>query len=235
MTWVWSNIGLILELSLTHIALSIPPIVIGFLLSVPIGWVAYRSRSARASLRWVSGLLLTISALLYTIPSLPLFVSLPAVIGTPITDPINVQIALTLYAIALMVGVAANGFSEVDRGILQSATAMGFSPWQRFWRVELPLAGPVLLSGVRVVAVSTVSLLTVGQLVGVTTLGYLFTNGLQRRIPEEVLAGIVAVVVIAVAFDLLLVLLGRLALPWTAPRKAGARRARAVTVEEVTS
>ena len=85
---------------------------------------------------------------------------------------------------------------------------MGYGPWRRFWAVELPLAGPVILAGLRVAAVSTISLATVGILIGVENLGYLFTNGLQRRIVPEVLAGVVAVMVIALAIDLILTVAG---------------------------
>jgi osmoprotectant transport system permease protein len=86
--------------------------------------------------------------------------------------------------------------------------------------VDFPLAGPVLLAGLRVTASSTISLATVGILIGVDNLGYLFTNGLQRRILVEVFAGVVAVMVIALVIDLLLVLAGRLLMPW-APRRTG--------------
>jgi osmoprotectant transport system permease protein len=230
-TWFLANLGLVLQLALTHIAISAPPILIGFVLSVPIAWVAFRFSSSRRLLVGVSGLILTISGLLYTIPSLALFVSIPALIGTRLIDPGNLVIALSIYAVALMVRVASDGFAAVDADIRQSATAMGFSTWRRFWQVELPLAGPVLLSGLRVVSVSTVSLVTVGQLIGVTTLGYLFTNGLQRSIVAEVLTGIIATVVIAVLFDAILQIAGRLLMPWTAA--SATRRPRATPAIEI--
>ena len=84
--------------------------------------------------------------------------------------------------------------------------------------MELPLAGPVLLAGLRVVAVSTVSMVTVGVLVGIRSLGYLFMDGLQRRIPAEIVTGIVATVLVALVVDLVLVALGRLLMPWTGAR-----------------
>jgi len=98
--------------------------------------------------------------------------------------------------------------------VRQSATAMGYGPWSRFWKVELPLAGPVLLAGLRVVSASTVSLVTLGALVGLSGLGYLFTDGYQRSFATEILTGVVLTVAIAVVFDLLLILLGRVVLPW---------------------
>ncbi|MGA7147038.1 MAG: ABC transporter permease subunit, partial [Microbacterium sp.] len=112
-----------------------------------------------------------------------------------------------------------------------AAVAVGFGSWRRFWSVDFPLAGPVLLAGLRVTASSTISLATVGILIGVQNLGYLFTNGSQRRIIAEVLAGVVAVVLIAVLIDLLLVLLGRVLMPWNRRRPTQVERAlRVVTV-----
>ncbi len=208
MTWVLNNIGLIVELTLVHIRLSILPIVLGFVLAIPLGWVAHRYRLTR-------GLILTLVGLLYTIPSLALFVVLPPLLGIPFTSEANVLIALTIYAVAIMSRSVAEALQSVDPEITRAATAVGYSPWGRFWAVEFPLAGPVLLAGMRVVTVSTVSLLTVGAAIGGDSLGYLFTNGFQRGIIEEVLAGVVMTVAIAVLLDGLLVLLGRALMPWT--------------------
>jgi osmoprotectant transport system permease protein len=208
MNWVVENIGLIGQRTIEHLALSVPPIILSFIISVPIGWLANRYR-------WSRGVLLTVLGLLYAIPSLPLFVILPIVLGTGIRDSVNVVVALTLYGIALMVRTTADALGSVSSDISQSATAMGFSPWTRFWKVDLPLAGPVLLAGIRVVAVSTVSLVTVGAVLGIKSLGLLFTDGLQRNIVAEVAAGMVATIALALLIDLMLVLVGRLVMPWT--------------------
>ncbi|MFZ4893943.1 ABC transporter permease [Plantibacter sp. Mn2098] len=208
MNWVIDNWSMIWGLTLTHIGLSIPPIILGFAISLPLGWLAHRYRLTR-------GALLTISGILYAIPSLPLFVIMPSIIGTQILDPANVVVALTIYAIALLVRTIADALDAVDAGTRQSAQAVGFSPWQRFWRVEFPLAGPLMLAGVRVVSASTISLLSVGALVGVTNLGYLFTDGYARQFPTEIITGIVGTVLIAIVFDIILVVLGRVVMPWT--------------------
>jgi len=105
--------------------------------------------------------------------------------------------------------------TSVDPAIRQSATAVGYGSWRRFWAVEFPLAGPVILAGLRVAAVSTIALVSVGILIGVDSLGYLFTNGYQRRIVPEILVGVIMVVVIALIVDGLLVLLGRVLMPWS--------------------
>lgn len=219
MGWALDNLGLIGALALDHLRQSAIAIVAGFALSLPLGWAAWRYRR-------LGSVLITATGLLYTIPSLALLLILPILAGYPATSEANLVIALTIYAIAIMVRAVADGLASVDPGARQAAIAVGYGAGHRFWAVDLPLAGPVILSGLRVTAVSTISLATVGILVGVTNLGYLFTNGLQRRIVAEVVAGIVAVAVIALVVDLLLVLAGRLLLPWT-------RRPRAVSAAEV--
>jgi len=210
--WIGNNLDLIAQLSVQHIRLSIPPILLGFVISLPLGWLAYRFKLTR-------GLLLTVAGLLFTIPSLALFVLLPPILGIAYTSEANVTIALTIYAVAIMSRSVADALGSVDPAIRQSATAVGYGSWRRFWAVEFPLAGPVILAGLRVTAVSTISLVTVGILIGVQSLGYLFTNGFQRRIVVEILAGVVMVVVIALVVDYLLVLLGRVLMPWTAKQK----------------
>ena len=208
MTWALENIELIWQLTVLHLATAIPAIVLSFVISIPIGWVANR-------FRWSRGTLLAAFALLYAIPSLPLFFVMPLFIGTGLRDSINVTISLTIYGVALMARSTADGLAAVDADVNQSATAVGFSAWSRFWRVELPLAGPVLLAGIRVVAVSTISLTTVGAVLGIGSLGLLFTDGLQRSIPEEILTGIVLTIAMALVVDLILVWLGRAIMPWS--------------------
>lgn len=208
MTWVAANLGLIWARTLDHVVLSVPPIVLCFVIAVPLGWLARRDRFSR-------GVILTGAGLLYAVPSLPLLLVLPAVIGTGLRSPLNVIIALALYGVALMVRVVADGLDSVDADVRQSATAVGYSAWSRFWQVELPLSGPVLLAGMRVVTVSTVSLVTVGAVIGVQSLGSLFTDGFQRGIQAEIIAGLVATVGLALIFDGALVLAGRLLMPWT--------------------
>ena len=153
---------------------------------------------------------------------------LPPLLGISFLSELNVLIALTVYAVALMVRSVTDALGSVEPDVRQSATAVGYSGWGRFWMVEFPLAGPVLLAGLRVVSVSTVSLVTVGVLVGAQTLGYLFTNGLQRGIAAEIVTGIVMTVVVAVIFDVALVLLGRLLMPWNREPSRAAKRLMAV-------
>lgn len=225
MNWLVQNLGLVGELLLFHLALSVPAIILSFVIAIPIGYLAHRQR-------WARGVLLTLCGVLYAIPSLALFIALPAITGFGIRSPLNLVVALTLYGIAVMVRTAADAFDAVSPDTRLAATAMGYSAVGRFWAVELPLAGPVLLAGLRVVIVSTVSLVTVGAVIGVQSLGSLFTDGFQRGIVAEIITGIVATMVLALALDALSVLAGRLLLPWSL-RAAPSRRssAQAVPIE----
>ena len=122
--------------------------------------------------------------------------------------------ALTVYGCALLVRGAADAFASVPADVRLAAQATGHSRWAMFWGVELPLAGPVLLASLRVVAVSTVSLVTVGAVIGISSLGTLFTDGFQRGIEASILTGLVLTVVVAYALDAVCVLAGRLSMPW---------------------
>ena len=217
MTWVFDNLDLIWSLTLDHLRQSVIPIVLGFVIAIPVGWAAWRYTTLR-------GPVLTTIGLLYTIPSLGLFALLAAA-GVPLISETNLVVALTIYGVAIMTRSVTDGLESVDPATRDAAIAVGYGPWRRFWTVDLPLSGPVLLAGLRVTATSTISLATVGVLIGQSNLGYLFTNGFQRRIVPEILAGVVAVVVIALIVDLLLVLAGRIAMPWM-PRRTQTRSER---------
>ena len=217
MTWVFTNFGLIWGLTLNQIWLCVIPIILGFAVAVPLGYLASRSTLVRS-------VLLSLGGIAYAIPSLALFLIIPVIIGTTILDPTNVIIALTIYAISIMVRSAADAFAAVPAPVQDSATAVGFSRRQQFFAVDLPLAGPVLLAGMRVVSVSTVSLASVGAVIGVSSLGFLFTDGFQRSFFTEIWVGVVGTLIIAAVFDLLLVLLGRSLMPWSrrTPRRGSA-------------
>lgn len=207
MTWVLGNLALIRDLLLEHLGFALPPIVVGLVLAVPLGWLANRTRAGRA-------VTINIAGLLYTVPSLALFVLLPPLLGTRILDSINVIVALTVYTVALLVRTVADALSAVPALVVNSATAMGYTPLRRFLAVELPLSVPVVVAGLRVAAVSNISLVTVGAVIGFGGLGKMFTDGFQRDIPQEILAGIVLVLLLALVVDGLLLLLGRALTPW---------------------
>lgn len=200
--WLASEAGDISNLFLWHLALSVVPVVVGLVIALPLGWFAQRSA-------WLRPLLLTASGLLYTIPSLALFVLLPLLLHTRILDPLNVVVALTLYALALLVRTVNDGLASVSPDVLQAATAMGYRALPRFLMVELPLAVPVIAAGLRVAVVSNVSIVSVAALIGTPQLGLLFTQGLQLHFLTPILAGIILCVFLAVALDFLVLLLAR--------------------------
>ncbi len=207
MDWIITNSSHILSLAGAHLALAIPAIVASFILSLPIAVFANRFRGVR-------GVIVTGTGLLYAVPSLPLFIVLPVLLGTGVRDTINVVVALTLFGLALMVRSAADALDSVPAPAKLSATAQGYSTVGRFFAVDLPLATPALLAGLRVVSVSTISLVTVSAVIGVQSLGSLFTDGFQRGIIPSILSGVVVTALIALIVDQLLVLAGRLLTPW---------------------
>ena len=150
---------------------------------------------------------------IYAIPSLALFIVLIPSLG--LTDT-NVMVALTAFSLCVIVPNVVAGLRGVPAPVRQAATAMGYGPLRRLVTVELPLAGPVIIAGLRVAVVSSISLASVGQLIGVSSLGYLFIDGLQRSFPTEIYVGMVLVIVLAVACDLVLVGVQRLLTPWVA-------------------
>ncbi|GAA3016771.1 ABC transporter permease [Actinokineospora globicatena] len=229
MNWILDHIPDLLAASGDHLQLALIPVVVGLVLSLPLGWVANRWTVARA-------IMVPVSGLLYTIPSLALFVMMPLLLGTKILDPINVQAALTVYTVALLVRSIADALAAVPESVVQAASAMGYRTAGRFFAVELPLAVPVLVAGVRVAAVSNISLVAVGQIIGVGGLGYFLLHGAQTSPPnfQEIIAGIALIVVLALIVDGLLALAGRALTPWTRQqvgRAGGGRRSRAVVVK----
>jgi osmoprotectant transport system permease protein len=147
----------------------------------------------------------------------------PQLLGTRILDPVNVIVALTVYTVALLVRTVADALSAVPAVVVNSATAMGYTPLRRFIAVELPLSVPVVVAGLRVAAVSSISLVTVGAVIGFGGLGQMFTDGFQRDIPAEIVTGIVLVLVIALVVDGLILLLGRVLTPWDRTRRTVGR------------
>lgn len=214
MQWFIENFDYVLSLALQHLSLALVPLVLGLVISVPLGQLARQNRAFR-------GFILTASSILYTVPSLALFIMLPVILGTRILDPVNVVVALTIYAVALLVRSTIDAFDSVDADTRQAAVAMGYKPLSRFLTVDLPLSLPVLFAGLRVVSVSNISLVSVAALLGVGNLGILFTNGLQRNFVTEIVVGIVAILFLALVMDVLLVLLERVLTPWT---RAGSTR-----------
>lgn len=183
------------------------PLVIGLALALPIGWLATRYR-------WTYGPIVSGMGLLYTVPSIVLFFLLPGLIGTKILDPVNVAVALTIYTVALLVRVVADGLSSVSAETMAAASAMGYTTLQRLLKVQLPIAVPVIGAGLRVAAVSNVSLVSVASILGVTQLGRLFiVANTNNEIPPALL-GLIMFIVLALLFDAAILLGIRALTPW---------------------
>ena len=215
MTWLRDHFVDVLSLAGQHIYLAGVPLALGLLIALPLGWLASRFRV-------LYPLLIIGTGLLYTIPSLALFILLPLVLGTKILDPNNVVVAMTIYSVALLVRTVADGLGAVPDAVNQSATAMGFKRVRRFMSVELPLAVPVISAGLRVAAVSNVSIVSVASLIGVSQLGSLFTDGFNRAFLDPIIVGVVACVLLALIFDTAILGVTRLVTPWQRAGKASA-------------
>ena len=196
LSWLWA-----------HTWLAGLPLLLGLLIALPLGYLASRYG-------WVYPPMVTLAGLLYTIPSLALFLVLPGILHTGTLDSINVAVALTLYTIALLVRVVADALRAVPAEARAAATAMGFTRRQQLLAVELPLAVPVIAAGMRVAAVSNVSLVSVAAVIGVPQLGRLFTDGFNNFIYAPIFLGLIMIVALALIFDAVILVLARVLSPW---------------------
>jgi osmoprotectant transport system permease protein len=206
MNWDWlrRNVDTVLADLSQHVQITLASLALGIAIALPIGLAGYRWRRA-----WPP--MLVVTQLLYTIPSLALFVLLINIVGL---GQLPVIIGLTIYALVILARNLVEGLRGVSADVTDAAVAMGYRDSSRLFAVELPLALPVIVAGVRVAAVSTISLVSVGALVGTGGLGQLFIHGFQIDNPIEIWTGIVLTVLLALVFDLLIVGAGRLLTPW---------------------
>lgn len=213
MTWLDSHWDDVLELTGQHVYLAAVPLLLGLLVALPLGWAAQRLPGLRTPLVVGTGLL-------YTVPSIALFILMPGILGTGFLDPVNVVVSMTIYTVALLTRTVADALGSVPESVRLSATAMGVRPVRRLFTVELPLAVPVIAAGLRVAAVSNVSIVSVAALIGVPQLGQLFTDGFSRDFMDPLVVGVVGCVVLALALDVVIVAVAWLATPWQRGRAA---------------
>ena len=208
------------ELTVIHLWLSLLPLALGLAIAVPLGALVHRTTVLRR--------ITTISAsIVFTIPSLALFVALPLIIPTTILSPTNVIVALTLYTVALLVRAVPEALDAVPANVLDAATAVGYKPLTRMLKVELPLAIPVMVASLRVVAVTNISMVSVGSVIGIGGLGTWFTEGYQSDKSDQIVAGIIAIFVLALVIDTLIMFAGKAATPWTRVGHVSKRAAKA--------
>lgn len=205
--WIQNNLENIGELLAFHLYLAVVPVVLGLAVALPIGFFV---------VRWprLYPPMLATSGILFSIPSLALFIILPGIIGTQILDPINIVIALTIYAGALLIRPVADGLRSVPDHVRQSATAIGYERWRQVLKVELPIALPFVFAGLRFVTVANISMVSVGALIGIGGLGELFTDGFQRNFVTPIVVGMVLSVALALIADSIIVLIQRVLTPW---------------------
>lgn len=208
MTWIGDNQGLIWDQLLEHVYLAIVPVVLALLIAVPLGYMATRYG-------WLANPLIAFGGVLYSLPSIALFIILPAVLGTKILSPINIVAALTIYAVSLLIRNVIDGLRSVPPEVRLSAVSVGYGTFRRVLSIDLPIAVPVIFAGLRVVTVANISMVSVGAIIGIGGLGELFIDGFRREFYTPIVVGIVLSVLLAVLADLLIVVLQRLLTPWS--------------------
>jgi osmoprotectant transport system permease protein len=208
--YVHDNAEAILDALRFHAGLTAQTVIIALVVAVPLAVVAYWVRP-------LTGPILALSGVLYTIPSLALLALLAPAVGT--TSVASVLIALVLYALLVLVRNSLAGLTQVPDEVRDAAAGMGYGRFGRLFRIELPLALPGIITGLRLATVSTVALVTVGSLIGQGGLGDLILGGFRNNFYKaQILTGAVLCVALALVLDLLLAGIGRLLTPWTRGR-----------------
>jgi osmoprotectant transport system permease protein len=200
----------IIDATVQHLAITVAAVVLGLLIAFPLALLARRLP------RLESGVL-AVTTGIYTVPSLALF---PLLVPFTGLSPTTVVIGLALYALTILVRSLLEGLRSVPEEVRESATGLGYGRGSLLMKVELPLALPVVMAGLRVATVSTVALTTVGSLVAYGGLGNLIKDGVLTNFRAELFTASVLCVVLAVTLDGLLVLAQRLLTPWTRGARA---------------
>ena len=205
-SWVFDHLDDIGERLLEHLSLTAIAMAIGFAISFPLALVAYRYRRAFGPITWVTGVL-------YTIPSLALFAMLVPYTGLSL---LTAEIGLVGYTLLIIIRNTVAGLVAVPAEVREAARGMGYTSRQMLLRVELPLATPVILAGVRIATVTTIGLVTVTSLIGYGGLGFFIKLGLDRAFSTATITGAVLSMVVAVIADRALVWTERRMTPWLA-------------------
>lgn len=207
--WIADNLDEIGQRLGEHLVMVIAAIIFGFAISFALALIARRWRATYGPILGVTGTL-------YSIPSLALFVLLIPITGLSLTTGV---VALVLYTLLILVRNIVVALDGVSPEVIEAANGMGYGPSQRFWRVELPIAVPVIIAGLRIATVTTIGLVTITTFIGLGGLGYLIINsGIRRFFPTSIYVGVVLCVVLAVIADLGLAWLQRRLTPWARVR-----------------
>ncbi|GIM83324.1 ABC transporter permease [Salinispora arenicola] len=209
--YVRDNSDTILAALREHTSLTARAVLIAVLIAVPLAVAAYWFRA-------LAGPILVVTGVLYTVPSLALFAFLAPYLGI---GAVTVLTVVALYALLVIVRNALAGLTQVPPEVREAAEGMGYGRWGRLFRIELPLALPGILTGLRLATVSTVALVTVGVVVGRGGLGQLIFGGFQNNFYKaQIMTGTLLCVLLALVFDLALAGVGRLLTPWLRRRSA---------------
>jgi osmoprotectant transport system permease protein len=210
--YVHDNADILLSALEFHAAITARAVVIAFVVALPLAIVSYWWRP-------LTGPILALSGILYTIPSLALLALLAPAVGT--TSDASILIALVLYALLVLVRNSLAGLTQVPGEVRDAAAGMGYGKFGRLWRIELPLALPGILTGLRLATVSTVALVTVGGIIGKGGLGDLILGGFRNNFYKaQILTASILCVLLALVLDLILAGVGRALTPWTRERRS---------------
>ena len=194
----------LIDATVEHLTITALAVLLGLALALPLALLARRfARLESTILGFCTGI--------YTLPSIALF---PLIVPFTGLTRTTVVLGLGLYTLTILVRNMIEGFRAIPADVVESAIGLGHSRTKLLWRIELPLAMPVIMAGLRIATVSTVALTTVGAIVSYGGLGHLLYNGVQNDFRAEVLAASLICVAIAVVLDLLLLAVQRLATPW---------------------
>jgi osmoprotectant transport system permease protein len=203
--WIVDNLDQLARRVGEHVLVTVIAVVVGFMISFALALLVRRFPR-------LYGPVIGLAGTLYAIPSLALFALLIPITGLSL---LTAEIALVSYTLVILVRNIVTALEGVSPDVVEAATAMGYTRWQRLWRVELPIALPIIVAGLRIATVTTIGLVTVATLIGMGGLGYLIVNvGIQRFFPTATLTGVLAVVALSVLADGLLLLLQRRLTPW---------------------
>jgi osmoprotectant transport system permease protein len=203
--WLADNGDKIQRYLTQHVRITLVSLLLGLLVALPLGIVGHRVRRSYP-------VILVITSVIYSIPSIALFVLLIPSLGL---NDRPVIVGLAAYTLVILVRNIVEGLRAVPEPVREAASAMGYGDLRRLFQVEFPLALPAIVAGLRVTAASTISLVSVGALVGSGGLGQLFTEAAQIDNPIEAWAGVVLTVFLALGLDVIILVGARLAAPWT--------------------
>jgi osmoprotectant transport system permease protein len=207
-SWIWGHLDEIWRRTIEHLTLTGIAITVGFALSLLLSVVALRYRRTYTPITWITGVF-------YTIPSLALFAFLVPFTGL---STLTAEIGLVSYTLLILIRNIVAGIDGTPTSVQEAARGMGYTDRRILWEVQVPLAVPVIVAGLRVASVTTVGLVTVTSLVGQGGYGAFIDRGLGRDFPTEILVGTVLSILLAMTLDYLLVRLERRAAPWAQRR-----------------